>query len=113
NDKTKMLKAYEQGDQQELQGSTTLKDFMNVLPSYNLKKGLDSNFSEEENEDISISIDETVVMISVSDKLLFNSGSAVVSAKANDLLKRLAEVINSEHAMEVLIEGHTDAQKVK
>jgi len=113
NDKAKMRKALEKVDQQELQGATTLKDSMNVLLSYNLKKGLDSNFSEEENEDISISIDETVVMISVSDKLLFNSGSAVVSAKANDLLKRLAEVINSEPAMEVLIEGHTDAQKVK
>lgn len=110
-DKAKMRKALENVDQEELRNAKTLKDSMNVLLSHNLKKDLDS-FSDE-NEDIQISIDETVVMISVSDKLLFNSGSAVVSAKANSLLERLANVINSEPAMEVLIEGHTDAQKVK
>lgn len=110
-DKAKMRKALENVDQEELRNAKTLKDSMNVLLSHNLKKDLDS-FSDE-NEDIQISIDETVVMISVSDKLLFNSGSAVVSAKANSLLEKLANVINSEPAMEVLIEGHTDAQKVK
>ena len=59
-------------------------------------------------EDIDVNIDETVVMISVSDKLLFNSGSYRVSNKANSLLERLAAVINSEPAIEVMIEGHTD-----
>lgn len=113
NNKLKIRKALEKIDSEELQDAKTLKDSLNVLLSHNLKKGLEDNFSEEKDEDISISIDETVVMISVSDKLLFNSGSAVVSSKANPLLKRLAEVINSEPAMEVLIEGHTDSQKVK
>ena len=65
------------------------------------------------NEDIDVNIDETVVMISVSDKLLFNSGSYRVSNKANSLLERLAAVINSEPAIEVMIEGHTDDRTVK
>jgi|SRR5690554_846712 len=111
--KSKMRAALANVDQEDLREARTLKDSMNVLISHNLKKNLDSSFSDENEEDITISINETVVMISVSDKLLFNSGSAVVSTKANSLLQRLADVINSEPAMEVLIEGHTDAQTVK
>ena len=102
--KSKMRAALANVDQEDLREARTLKDSMNVLISHNLKKNLDSSFSDENEEDITISIDETVVMISVSDKLLFNSGSAVVSTKANSLLQRLADVINSEPAMEVLIE---------
>lgn len=113
NVKEKMRKALANIDQSELEDAKTLKDSMNVLISHNLKKDLDSSFAGEDEEDVSISIDETVVMISVSDKLLFNSGSAVVSSKANSLLQRLADVINSEPAMEVLVEGHTDAQTIK
>ena len=63
-------------------------------------------------EDVTVSIDDTVVMISVSDKLLFNSGSYRVSSKANNLLQKLADVINSEPSMEVMIEGHTDARTI-
>jgi len=111
--KSKMRAALADIDQDELKDARTLKDSMSVLISHNLKKGLDSSFSDENEEDVKISIDETVVMISVSDKLLFNSGSAVVSSKANSLLQRLADLINSEPAMEVLVEGHTDGQSVK
>lgn len=111
--KSKMRTALANINQEELKDARTLRDSMNVLISHNLKKGLDSSFADENEEDVKISIDETVVMISVSDKLLFNSGSAVVSSKANSLLQRLADLINSEPAMEVLVEGHTDAQTVK
>lgn len=113
NAKEKMRKALANVDQTELKDARTLKDSMNVLISHNLKKDLDSSFAGEDEEDITISIDETVVMISISDKLLFNSGSAIVSSKADALLQRLADVINSEPAMEVLVEGHTDSQTVK
>lgn len=111
--KSKMRSALANIDQDELKDARTLKDSMSVLISHNLKKGLDSSFADENEEDVTISIDETVVMISISDKLLFNSGSAVVSSKANSLLQRLADIINSEPAMEVLVEGHTDAQSIK
>lgn len=113
NVKAKIKEALQHVDQEELKDARTLKDSMNVLISHNLKKDLDTSFLNENDEDISISIEETVVMISVSDKLLFNSGSAVVSSKANNLLQRLADVINSEPAMEVLVEGHTDSQTIK
>lgn len=94
----------------ELANARTLEDSMNVAISHNLKKDLDSSFA---NDDIDINIDETVVMITISDKLLFNSGSYRVNSAANDLLQRLADVVNSEPAIEIMVEGHTDNQTVK
>lgn len=114
NDKEKMRKALANVDPNELAQAKTLKDSMNLIISHNLKQNLDNSLMSEGNkDDIDISIDETVVMITISDKLLFSSGSARVNPKANNLLKRLAEVINSEPAMEVMVEGHTDSQTVK
>lgn len=113
-DKAQMQAALANVDQTELANARTLQDTMNLLMSYNLKKNLDASFTENGNsDDINVSIDETVVMITISDKLLFKSGSYSVNPKANGLLKRLADVINSEPALEVMVEGHTDAQTVK
>tara|TARA_R110000751_G_scaffold289348_1_gene395572 strand:+ start:785 stop:1624 length:840 start_codon:yes stop_codon:yes gene_type:complete len=109
--KDKMRATLKNANQQELSGAKTLEDSMNLAISYNLKKNLDENVTSD--EDIQVDIDETVVMINVSDKLLFNSGSYRVSNKADNLLKRLADVINSEPAIEVMVEGHTDDQTVK
>lgn len=114
DDKEKMKKALANVDQNELAQAKTLQDSMNLIVSYNLKKNLDNNLiSDGEEDDIVIDIDETVVMITISDKLLFKSGSYRVNPKANNLLERLANVINSEPALEVMVEGHTDAQTVK
>lgn len=114
NDKEKMRKALANVDPQELAQAKTLKDSMNLIISHNLKRNLDSSLmAAGEEGDIDITIDETVVMITISDKLLFRSGSAIVNSQANNLLKRLAEVINSEPALEVMVEGHTDSQTVK
>lgn len=114
DDKEKMKQALANVDPQELAQAQTLQDSMNLIISYNLKKNLDTNLiAEGQEDDINIEIDETVVMITISDKLLFNSGSYRVNPKADDLLERLANVINSEPALEVMVEGHTDAQTVK
>lgn len=111
NDREKMKKVLKNVDQSELAQAKTLEDSMNLAISYNLKKNLDANV--ESNEDIEVDIDESVVMINISDKLLFNSGSYRVSNKANGILQRLADVINSEPAIEVMVEGHTDDRTVK
>ncbi len=111
SDRAKMRQALKNVDQDKLREAKTLKDSMNLIVSYNLKKNLDGSIAED--DDIDVTIDETVVMITISDKLLFRSGSAVVNPRANNLLQRLADVINSEPAMEVLVEGHTDNQTVK
>lgn len=114
NDKQQMKSALANVDQNELAQARTLEDSMNLIVSYNLKKNLDTNLlAEGEQDDITIDINETVVMITISDKLLFKSGSFRVNPKANNLLQRLADVINSEPALEVMVEGHTDAQTMK
>lgn len=113
-DKEQMKKALANVNQQELANAKTLQDSMNLIVSYNLKKNLDNTLiADGEEDDIQVDIDNTVVMITISDKLLFSSGSYRVNPKANNLLERLANVINSEPALEVMVEGHTDAQTVK
>jgi chemotaxis protein MotB len=94
-----------------LANTTTLKDSMDLAVSYNLTKSFDTS-SLNEDEDIAISIDETVVMISISDKLLFNTASYKVSSKANAILQKLADVINSEPSIDVMVEGHTDPRSI-
>ena len=59
-----------------------------------------------------MNIDKTVVMISVADSLLFRSGSYNVNSKAYPLLQKLADVLNSEQSMDVMIEGHTDSKTI-
>lgn len=105
NTKDKMRKTIAKMDPEKVKGAETLEDSINLAVSYNLKKNITEGADED---DIEISVDETVVMINVSDKLLFGSGSYRVTKEAQPLLKKLAEVINSEPAMEVMIEGHTD-----
>lgn len=107
NNKRKMRETLTKVDQTELAAATTLEDSINLAVSYNLKQSISD---ESESDDIDITVDKTVVMINVSDKLLFNSGSYRLSNKANNLMQKLAEVINSEPSMEVMIEGHTDSQ---
>ena len=95
-------------DPSKLQEAETLEDSINLAVAYNLEKTISGGASE----DVDISVDKTVVMINVSDKLLFRSGSHRVSRDAYPLLEKLAEVINSEPAMEVMVEGHTDSQTI-
>ncbi len=107
NTKKKMRTTLSKVDPKLLANATTLEDSMNLAISHNLKKSI-----ADEEDDVNISIDQTVVMINISDKLLFNSGSYKVSNKANTILKKLADVINSEPSMEVMVEGHTDSRTI-
>tara|TARA_R110002049_G_scaffold87533_2_gene221908 strand:+ start:1664 stop:2497 length:834 start_codon:yes stop_codon:yes gene_type:complete len=109
--KRQMRETLKHVDQNKLTSATSLKDSMNLAVSYNLQKSLD-NSSLNEDEDIAIDIDETVVMISISDKMLFNTASYKLSNKANTILEKLANVINSEPSIEVMVEGHTDARSI-
>lgn len=105
NNKEKMRETIAKMDQAKVAEAKTLEDSINLAVSHNLKNSISEGSDEK---DIDISVDKTVVMINVSDKLLFGSGSFRVSNKAQPLLKKLAEVIKSEPAMEVMVEGHTD-----
>lgn len=107
----KMLATLENVDQEKLAEAKTLKDSMNLAVQYNLSKTMDTSDLNED-EDIAVNINETVVMISISDKMLFNTGSYRISNKANNILQKLADVINSEESIDVMVEGHTDSRTI-
>ena len=109
--KRKMRETLAKVDPNDLAGATSLEDSINLAVSYNLKRSVSEN-NIGNDDDIDINVEQTVVMISISDKMLFNSGSYVVSSKANKILQQLADVINSEPSIEVLIEGHTDSRTI-
>lgn len=109
--KEKMRETLKNVDPQELSNARTLKDSINIAVSYNLKKTIGTS-NLEDSEDLNIDIDKTVVMISVSDKLLFNTASFRVKNKAYTLIEKLANVIKSEPSMDVMIEGHTDSRTI-
>lgn len=107
NTKAKMRNTLKNVDPAKLAQATTLEDSMNLAVSYKLKQSI-----SDEGEDVDVSIDKTVVMINISDELLFNTASYTISNKADNILKKLAEVIKSEPSMEVMVEGHTDSRTI-
>lgn len=109
--KTKMRETLKNVDQAELAKAKTLQDSMNLAVSYKLKQSIDTS-DLENSDDIDVNIDNTVVMISVSDRMLFNTASYKVNKKAHKVLKKLADIIKSEPSMEVMIEGHTDSRSI-
>ena len=107
NTKAKMRKTLKNVDPTKLAAATTLQDSMNLAVAYKLKQSI-----SDSNEDVDVTIDKTVVMINISDELLFNTASYKISNRADTILNKLADVIKSEPSMEVMVEGHTDSRTI-
>lgn len=97
---------------EKLATAKSLKDSINLAVSYNVVRKALGKSEFNNSEDIDIDIDQTVVMITVSEKLLFNSGSYKIKKSALKLITKLADVIESEPSMDVMIEGHSDTNKI-
>ncbi|REE82779.1 chemotaxis protein MotB [Lutibacter oceani] len=80
------------------------KDSLNLVLVMNLKRSLD-NFDDE---DIYIEVKKGVVYVSVSDKMLFKSGSYKLSARAKEVIGKIAKIVNDHKELDILVEGHTD-----
>ena len=52
------------------------------------------------------------VYVAMSDKLLFQSGSAKLDKRGEEALGKLAEVLNKQTEIDVYIEGHTDNKPI-
>lgn len=61
---------------------------------------------------LSVDVRNGKVYVSLTDKLLFPSGSIVIDEKGKQALKQLAVVLNKEADINLSIEGHTDNQRV-
>jgi chemotaxis protein MotB len=93
----------------ELQSIINSQDsLLNALNDV-VKKALLSFKSDE----ISVEMKNGKVYISLSDKLLFRSGSAAVEEQGREAIKKLAEVLIKNPDIDVLIEGHTDSIPIK
>jgi len=88
-----------------IRSAMTKKDSINLALAFQLKRDLADGIQDE---DIQIEVEKTVVYISIADKMLFKSGSAVVSDRAKEILGKVATVVNSKPEMEVQVEGYTD-----
>lgn len=94
---------------QTLQQAMSRKDSLNMALVMNLKGAL-NNINDE---DIEIKVEKGVVFISISDKLLFKSGSYDLSGQALTVLGKVAQVLNNQPQIEFLVEGHTDNVPIK
>ncbi|MCG5644272.1 OmpA family protein [Flavobacteriaceae bacterium LSUCC0859] len=88
----------------KLNNAVTRRDSVNLALVQSLK-GVLGNLDDE---DIEINVEKGVVFVSISDKLLFNTGSYVVSNKAKSVLEKVAKVVNNKPDFEFMVEGHTD-----
>ncbi|MDF0718472.1 OmpA family protein [Kaistella sp. PBT33-4] len=85
--------------------STNAKnDSLNMALSNRLKRSLD-NVSDQ---DVEIKVLKGVVMISLSDKMLYKTGDYNIQPSAQEVLGKVAKVINDYDKYSVLIEGNTD-----
>lgn len=88
----------------DLTGSMQRKDSLNLALVMNLKRSLD----DFDDEDISIEVKKGVVYVSISDRMLFKSGSYSINESAQAVIGKIAKIVNDHKELDILVEGHTD-----
>ncbi len=86
-----------------LQDAISKKDSVTLALVTSLKKEVGIN-----DPDIEVNVEKGVVYISLSDKVIFKSGSYQISSRATEILTKVAKVINGKPDFEAMVEGHTD-----
>ena len=95
-----------------------LKNLQNIIQSQkdvmtNLKNSIAQALLNYKADELSVYIKDGNVYVSLEEKLLFKSGSAVVNPQGKEALKTLANVLDGTKDVSVLIEGHTDNVPIK
>lgn len=73
-----------------------------------LKNRVSSALLSFKDSDLTVDIRNGKVYVSLSEKLLFKSGSYAVDPKGADALKKVANVLKTQPEINVMVEGHTD-----
>lgn len=89
---------------QHLVNTKNKSDSLNMVLTNNLTRSL----SREEMRDVDVQVLKGVVYISLSDNMLYKSGSYEISDKAGQTLSKIAKIIKDYKDYDVLIEGNTD-----
>ena len=95
-----------------------LKDLQTLIQSQKdivnkLKKTVADALINFKPDELSVSIKDGKLYVSLQEKLLFKSGSAVVDPKGKEALQSLAAVLSATQDISVVIEGHTDNVPIK
>lgn len=61
---------------------------------------------------LTVEIKNGKVYVSLTDKLLFPSGSIIIDEKGKQALTQLAAVLKQQPEINIAVEGHTDSQKI-
>ena len=93
-----------------LQAAKNKADSINLALAVNLKSQLSDGIADD---DVNIKVDKTVVMINLSDKMLYQSGSSKLTSRAKEVLGKIATIIESRPELDVMIEGYTDNVPIK
>ena len=80
------------------------KDSLNKVLTSRITRSL----KDVDAKDLDVKVKKGVVFISLSDKMMFKSGKTEINKEADEVLLKLAKIINDYKDYEVLIEGHTD-----
>ena len=64
-------------------------------------------------DELTVREEDGKVYVAMSDKLLFESGKAIVNNQGKEALGKLAQVLNKQTDIDVYIEGHTDNVPIK
>ena len=88
----------------QLISTNSKNDSLNLALSNKLKRSLD-NIADN---DVQVKVLKGVVMISLSDNMLYKTGDYNILPAAQDVLGKVAKVINDYDTYSVLIEGNTD-----
>ncbi len=93
-----------------LQAAKSRADSINLALAINLKSVLREGI---EDKDIEVKVDKTVVFINLSDKMLFQTGSAKLTKRASEVLEKIAAIVKSRPELDVMVEGYTDNVPIK
>lgn len=102
----KSLESIKEKDMQirTMRDAITKKDSVTLALVTSLKGAL-GNLNDE---DIEINVEKGAVFVSISDKMLFKSGSYQVNEKAKVVLGKVAKILNDKKDIDFIVEGHTD-----
>ena len=73
-----------------------------------LKATVDRALNQYRSDELQIYEQDGKLYVSLQDKLLFPSGSATVNKDGREALGKLAEVLNNNEEIQIMVEGHTD-----
>lgn len=88
----------------ELEAALAEKDSALIRLKNNISEAL-VGFSDDQ---LTVELRDGKLYVSLSEKLLFKTGSAKVDPKGEDALNKVAQVLNAQENIDIVVEGHTD-----